>query len=56
MTKSHPTTPQAASVLDHLRPFMAVAHVGSVVRGAEQVFKAPSAVTRSVMELEHVLG
>lgn len=45
-----------ASVLDHLRPFMAVAQSGSVVRGAEQVFRAPSAVTRSVMELEHCVG
>lgn len=35
---------------------MAVAQEGSVVRGAEHVFKAPSAVTRSVMELERSLG
>lgn len=46
----------AISVLDHLRPFMAVAQQGSVVRGAEHVFKAPSAVTRSVVELERSLG
>jgi len=52
------SSPERAThtVLDHLRPFMAVAQVGSVVRAAEHVFKAPSAVTRSVMELEHHLG
>lgn len=54
MANSSPPSP--ISVLDHLRPFMAVAQEGSVVRGAEQVFKAPSAVTRSVMELERSLG
>lgn len=48
--------PGPGSVLDPLRAFMAVAQAGSVVRAAEQVFKAPSAVTRSVMELEHQLG
>lgn len=47
---------RAALVQDYLRPFMAVAQVGSVVGGAEQVFKAPSAVTRSVSELERLLG
>jgi len=56
MTEHHTPNQQASAVLDYLRPFMAVAQTGSVVGAAEQVFKAPSAVTRSVMELEHLLG
>lgn len=56
MIEPHAQQQQVALVLDYLRPFMAVAQAGSVVGGAEQVFKAPSAVTRSVLELEGVLG
>jgi LysR family transcriptional regulator of gallate degradation len=56
MTDSARTDNHTANVLDQLRPFMAVADKGSVVRGAEQVFRAPSAVTRSVLELERSLG
>jgi LysR family transcriptional regulator, regulator for genes of the gallate degradation pathway len=58
LQKPLPTEPQLASspVLDHLRTFMAVAVHGSVARAAEVLFKAPSAVTRSLMELERGLG
>ncbi|PLK48745.1 LysR family transcriptional regulator [Uliginosibacterium sp. TH139] len=42
--------------LQHLRSFLAVARSGSVARAAELVFKAASAVTRSVGELEEALG
>ena len=56
MTDHSPAHPSALGVLDHLRAFMAVASQGSIARAAQQVFKAPSAVTRSVAELEHALG
>lgn len=48
-----------AHVLDglhHLRVFLSVAHTGSIARSADQIFKAPSAITRSINELEQALG
>jgi LysR family transcriptional regulator, regulator for genes of the gallate degradation pathway len=56
MADKSATDTSSISVLDNLRTFIAVVQKGSVVRGAEHVFKAPSGVTRSVMELEHKLG
>lgn len=43
-------------VLRYLRDFIAVARQGSIARAAEQLFKAPSAVTRSILQLESTLG
>jgi LysR family transcriptional regulator of gallate degradation len=42
--------------LRHLHVFAAVADAESIVGAAERLFKAPSAVTRSVLELERCLG
>lgn len=42
--------------LHQLKVFLSVAHSGSIARSAEQIFKAPSAVTRSINELEQLLG
>lgn len=40
----------------HLRPFLAVARVGSVSRAGDELRRAPSAVSRSIQELEVALG
>lgn len=42
--------------LQHLRDFLAVADAGSVAAAANRIFKAPSAITRSIIELETSLG
>ncbi|MES2756037.1 MAG: LysR family transcriptional regulator [Pseudomonadota bacterium] len=42
--------------LRHLRAFIAVADLGSVTRAAEALYRAQSAVTRSVHQLELALG
>ncbi|MDB5960806.1 MAG: LysR family transcriptional regulator [Massilia sp.] len=42
--------------LRHLRAFIAVAELGSVTKAAEALYRAQSAVTRSVHELEKALG
>jgi LysR family transcriptional regulator, regulator for genes of the gallate degradation pathway len=42
--------------LRHLRALSAVAAAGSVAGAAEQLFRVPSAVTRSIAELERGLG
>jgi len=42
--------------LRHLRAFIAVAEMGSVTRAAEALYRAQSAITRSVHELEAVIG
>jgi LysR family transcriptional regulator of gallate degradation len=42
--------------LRHLRAFIAVAELGSVTRAAEALYRAQSAVTRSVHQLELALG
>jgi LysR family transcriptional regulator of gallate degradation len=42
--------------LTYLRDLMSVAKAGSIARSADAVFKAPSAVARSVTELERLLG
>lgn len=49
-------SPQLVQQLHNLRVFLYVANAGSMVRGAKQLYKAPSAVTRSITELERVLG
>lgn len=49
-------SPQLVQQLHNLRVFLFVANAGSMVRGAQQLYKAPSAVTRSITELEKVLG
>jgi LysR family transcriptional regulator of gallate degradation len=42
--------------LRHLRAFSAVAAAGSVSAAAEELYRVPSAVTRSISELEATLG
>jgi LysR family transcriptional regulator of gallate degradation len=42
--------------LRHLRAFIAVAELGSVTKAAESLYRAQSAVTRSIRELELALG
>lgn len=42
--------------LRHLRAFIAVADLGSVTRAADALYRAQSAVTRSVRQLELALG
>lgn len=42
--------------LQHLRDFLAVAEAGSIASAANRIFKAPSAITRSIIELEASLG
>lgn len=38
------------------RVFLSVAGTGSIARSAEQIFKAPSAITRAIADLEKLLG
>jgi LysR family transcriptional regulator of gallate degradation len=42
--------------LRHLRVFIAVAQLGSVSKAASSLYRAQSAVSRSVHEIEHLLG
>src|SRR5450830_1422792 len=42
--------------LRHLRAFITVAELGSVTRAADALYRAQSAITRSVHELETVIG
>jgi LysR family transcriptional regulator, regulator for genes of the gallate degradation pathway len=42
--------------LQHLQDFLAVVEAGSIARAAKRIFKAPSAITRSISELEARLG
>ena len=42
--------------LRHLHAFSAVAAAGSIARAADGLFRVPSAVTRSVLQLEGALG
>ena len=56
MDKSSLASLNALDGLHQLKAFLSVAHSGSIARSAEQIFKAPSAIARSVIELEQVLG
>ena len=42
--------------LGHLRVLLLVAQLGSITRAAAQLFRAQSAVTRSIQEVERVVG
>ncbi|WP_138471210.1 LysR family transcriptional regulator [Poseidonocella sp. HB161398] len=42
--------------LQNMRVFLAVSEAGSIAQAAQALFKAPSAVSRSVVELERSLG
>ncbi|NBP62738.1 MAG: LysR family transcriptional regulator [Betaproteobacteria bacterium] len=54
--QSHlPRSTDLLAGLHHLKVFVSVAHTGSINRSADQIFKAPSAITRSVSELERLL-
>ncbi|WP_158604718.1 LysR family transcriptional regulator [Aquitalea palustris] len=54
------TTPAARAdrddVLRYLCVFLSVAHTGSVTRSSEQIFKAASAITRALTQMEQLLG
>lgn len=42
--------------LSHLRAFLSVARTGSIAKSSDHIFKASSAITRSIRELEGALG
>lgn len=56
MNESGLMNANAADGLHQLKVFLTVAQCGSVARSAELIFKAPSAITRSIKELEQLLG
>jgi LysR family transcriptional regulator of gallate degradation len=56
MTRTYFSPLEAEQQLQNLRIFISVAVAESVTRAAEQLFKAPSAVTRSIIELERSVG
>lgn len=49
-------SPQIEDSLRYLKSFLSVAKTGSIAKSAEVVFKAPSAITRDMSELERILG
>lgn len=49
-------SPELVQQLHNLRVFLFAANAGSMARAAEQLYRAPSAVTRSITELERVVG
>jgi LysR family transcriptional regulator of gallate degradation len=56
MNEFRPPDANALDGLHHIRVFLTVARTGSIARSADQIFKAPSAITRSINELEQTLG
>ncbi len=56
LRQSYLPLPSSAFHIQHLRIFATVAGQGGVTRAAGQLFKAASAVTRSVLDLERALG
>jgi LysR family transcriptional regulator of gallate degradation len=56
MAEEFVSAPDIEPQLHNLRVFISVADAESITRAAEQLFKAPSAVTRSIIELERSLG
>jgi LysR family transcriptional regulator of gallate degradation len=50
------SAPALVNQVQNLRTFVYVAEAESVVRAAETLFKAPSAITRSILELERGIG
>jgi LysR family transcriptional regulator of gallate degradation len=55
MNPPHTTSLKTARQLQNIRAFVSVADAESVSKAAGQLFKAPSAVTRSIIELERLL-
>src|SRR5213082_2147692 len=51
-----PVAKETQPELRHLRAFLAVADQGSANRAGSALFRAPSAVSRSIHKLEHELG
>lgn len=49
-------SPELMQQLHNLRVFLFAANAGSMASAAKQLHKAPSAVTRSITELERVIG
>src|SRR5436309_12826655 len=43
-------------LLEELRALVEFAHVGSIARAADRLFRTPSAITRQVQRLEAALG
>jgi LysR family transcriptional regulator of gallate degradation len=56
MNDSNSTIADTGQVLSHLRAFLSVAATGSVAKSSTDLFRASSAITRSIRELETVLG
>ncbi|MES3022822.1 MAG: LysR substrate-binding domain-containing protein [Pseudomonadota bacterium] len=56
MNLENATSPLEAGQLKNLRIFACVADTGSIARAAELLFKAPSAITRSIIEFERCVG
>lgn len=56
MTNSAPAPFDTERALHHLRVFLSVAETKSIAKAAEVIYKAQSAVARSIVELERSLG
>jgi LysR family transcriptional regulator of gallate degradation len=56
MSETYTSPPEITYRLQNLRMFLSVADAESITRASEQLFKAPSAITRSIIELEKALG
>ncbi|MES3022856.1 MAG: LysR family transcriptional regulator [Pseudomonadota bacterium] len=56
MTLENYTSPLEAGQLKNLRIFVTVADTESIARAAELLYKAPSAITRSIIEFERCVG
>jgi LysR family transcriptional regulator of gallate degradation len=56
MMQRHTSSLDVAQQLQNLRTFVSVADAESITRAAELLYKAPSAITRSIIELEHSIG
>jgi LysR family transcriptional regulator of gallate degradation len=56
MTETYASPLDIEQQLQNLHIFVSVADAESITRAAEQLFKAPSAITRSILTLEQSLG
>jgi LysR family transcriptional regulator of gallate degradation len=56
VTRTHGPPSGTEQKLHNLHVFVSVADTESITRAAEQLFKAPSAITRSIIELERAIG
>jgi LysR family transcriptional regulator of gallate degradation len=56
MAQTYTSPLEVEQQLKNLRIFLSVADAKSITQAAEQLFKAPSAITRSIIELERFIG